>query len=172
MPINLHDIYRKVYFRYKRAATKFVYTQVNAEFMHDAAKEILAKCTLKSVKDFESKENIYLTCPGIRSTTKPIAGEFYAAIQSKNFYVKGVQLNTHRNGKIVTDGLVYFLKSSDKPGQIKIGYTEQDIDKRINQIRRKQPFSDIVMHFYISTELFFSSMWKYKSTSTLCISLC
>ena len=152
MPINLYDIYRKVYFRYHKAKEKSIYTQIFANSMHDAAKAILEKPTIKSVKGFEKIESIYLICPGVRSGTKAIAFEFYAAIRSKNFYVKEhVPLNTHRNGKIVTKGWIYFFKSSDKPGQVKIGYTTQDVYLRMAQIRNREQLSDLGMHFYVST---------------------
>jgi hypothetical protein len=151
MPINLYDIYRKVYFRCHKAAKKSVYTQIFANSMHDAAKAILEKPTIKSVKDFEKIESIYLICPGVRSGSTPIAFEFYAALRSKNYYVVGPHLNTHRNGKIVTNGWIYFLKSADKPGQVKIGFTTQDVYLRMAQIRNREQLSDLVMHFYVST---------------------
>jgi hypothetical protein len=151
MLINLYEIYRKVYFRHHKAAKKPVYTQIYADFMRNAAKAILEKQTIKSIKDFEKIEAIYLSCPGVGSAIRPIADEFYAAIRSKNFYVEETPLNTYRNGKVVNYGWVYFFKSSDKPGQIKIGYTTQDVYLRMTQIRNREQLSDLGMHFYVST---------------------
>jgi hypothetical protein len=151
MSINLYEIYRKVYFRYHKAKEKSVYTQIFANSMHDAAKAILEKPTIKSVKDFEKIESIYLICPGVRLGSKPIVFEFFAAIRSKNYYVEGPHLNTHRNGKIFTNGLIYFFKSADKPGQVKIGFTTQDVYLRMKQIRNREQLSDLGMHFYVST---------------------
>jgi hypothetical protein len=150
MSINLYDIYKKVYKRKQDSNNKSSWTQFLAGSMAFAAKGILEKNTLKSVKNFEVIEKSYLSCFDVKAT-HPIANDFYLAIRSKDFYVRGTQLNTHRNGINVTDGLVYFLKSSDKPRQIKIGYTQQDIYLRMNQIKRKQQLCDIGMHFYIST---------------------
>jgi hypothetical protein len=151
MSINLTKIYRKVYCRYHKAAKKPVYAQIYADSMRNAAKAILEKKTIKSVKDFEKIEAIYLSCPGVGSATRPIADEFYAAIRSKNFHVEETPLNTYRNGKVVNYGWVYFFKSSDKPGQIKIGYTTRDIDLRMAEIKKDEKLSDIAMHFYVAT---------------------
>lgn len=150
MSTNLYDIYRKVYFRNRASANKSVYTQIFAASMHDAANLILEKCTLKSVKDFEKEEKNYLKCSDVRSCP-PIANDFFLAIRSKDFYVEKPSINTSGLGLIVTDGIVYFLKSSGKPKQIKIGYTTQDIYLRMNQIRNKHNLPDIDVHFYITT---------------------
>lgn len=150
MSTNLYDIYKKVYIRNRDSINKSSLTQLYAESMAIAAKGILEKITLKSVKNFEVIEKGYLSCVDVKAT-HPIANDFYLAIRSKDFYVENPPINTFRTGRIATDGIVYFLKSSDKPRQLKIGYTTQDIYLRMNQIRNRHKLTDIDVHFYIST---------------------
>ncbi len=150
MSTNLYDIYKKVYIRNRDSINKSSLTQLYAESMAIAAKGILEKITLKSVKNFEVIEKGYLSCFDVKAT-HPIANDFYNAIRSKDFYVENPPINAFRTGRIATDGIVYFLKSSDKPRQLKIGYTTQDIYLRMNQIRNRHKLTDIDVHFYIST---------------------
>lgn len=150
MSTNLYAIYKQVYVRHRASADKSVSTQILSASMHDAANLIIEKYTLKSVKVFEKEENNYLKCSDV-DAKHPYAKDFYLAIRSKNFYVEKPSINTSGLGKIVTDGIVYFLKSSGKPKQIKIGFTNQDIRLRMNQIKNLHKLPDIGAHFYITT---------------------
>jgi hypothetical protein len=150
MAINLYGIYKKVYDRNHGASGKSIETQDCSASMHEAAKIILDAQTLQSVKDFERKEKVFLNRFDVNAWY-PIANDFYAAIRSKDFFVKKPPINIFRLDQNDVDGIVYFLKTSSKPKQIKIGQTTQDIYARMNQIRNKHNLPDIDMHFYIST---------------------
>jgi hypothetical protein len=98
------------------------------------AKEVLIKQTIAAVQRFAVAERKWL-----RSRVRqlePVAPDFVFAFKSKDFVCNYRTVNNFNTGHDPEVGWIYLLESPVRPIQVKIGYTTNDLRRRLLRIRR------------------------------------
>lgn len=145
-PTNLYDIYRQVKARNKNIKSDS--TQQLCARMIEAAESIVDKPTLSKVNEFRKAENDWLEAYDVRAKVN-FAGRFEKAIRSKNFISERSHYDPKGKHSQVESGVVYCVKSSSKPGQLKLGWSG-DLRVRLQKLEGKHKLLDAKPLFAIS----------------------
>lgn len=126
----------KLYAMVKQRAERDRGTQ--CEDLGDAAraiaKEILLKQTLTTTRRFAVAERKWLRSRN--RELEPIAPKFEDALRNGDFVCNYRTVNNLNTGHDPELGWIYFVVSPVRPGQVKIGYTTNDLRRRLLRIRR------------------------------------
>lgn len=135
-PLDLWKIKKRVLQRRDRSPN------CKSDFYCDAIDSVIEKQTSKNIASFIKAENAYIREAG-NSTLKRYGASIKEAISNGNYCI---DIPFHKvPGKHTYDppyGYVYLAVSKQRKGEVKVGSTTQDPEKRADLFRRKYGYED------------------------------
>jgi len=142
---DLWSIYKSVQARTKRSIGSSTARRRAAASAARAMKAVIVQPTIENAQAFAHAENTYLAHSS-SGTTQLLSSRVIEAIEKNRYVINKPPINTYAlQGHGPRKGKVYVARSSRKPGEIKLGYTTLDLEKRAQLFRSRYQYED----FYI-----------------------
>lgn len=100
--------------------------------------------TLKVTRQFAAAERAWLRAR--ERTLEPVAPRFAEALRSGDFVCNYKTINNLNTGHDPQAGWIYLMRTPTRPGQVKIGYTTNNLRRRLLGIRRRHE-PNAVLHW-------------------------